>query len=53
MEEAKDFKEIEKLEEANLMEFLFYMEYKLEKADVYEDERNYQDNLRKQKKGKR
>lgn len=35
------------------MEFLFYMEYKLEKADVDEDERNYQDNLRKQKKGKR
>lgn len=53
MAQAKeDFTRIKEIEESNLLEFLFFMEYKYEKADVDEDEQKFQENLRKQKKGR-
>lgn len=52
IEEAESFKAIEEIEKSNLMDFLFFLEYKFEKADVMEDEEKFQSDRRKAKRGK-
>jgi len=53
MAQAKeDFTRIKEIEESNLLEFLFFMEWLYEGAEVDEIEREYQDNLRKAKRGR-
>ena len=53
MAQAKDdFTKIKEIEEANLLEFLFYLEWLYEGGDVDEDERKFQEQLRKNKKSR-